>query len=90
MWNYKDADLYLENRISQEWTAHENISGRSWSFAQKVGYEYAEYRIEWKGYSCYELCFTGMDDMKIGWPQYVLVDRKGKMRLAKDEKREMK
>lgn len=59
-------------------------------FAQKVGYEYAEYRIEWKGYSCYELCFTGMDDMKIGWPQYVLVDRKGKMRLAKDEKREMK
>lgn len=55
-------------------------------FAQKAGYEYAVYRIEWKGYSCYELCFKGMDDMKIGPPWYVLVDSNGKMRLAKDEK----
>lgn len=55
-------------------------------FAQKVGYDYAEYRIEWEGYSCYELCFNGMDDMKFGFPRYLLVDSKGKIRIAKDRK----
>ena len=55
-------------------------------FAKRVGYECTEYRMEWKGYSCYELCFKGMEDMEIGWPQYILIDSKGTIRLAKDEK----
>ena len=55
-------------------------------FAKRVGYECAEYHIEWKGYSCYELYFKGMEDMEIGWPQYILIDSKGTIRLAKDEK----
>lgn len=56
-------------------------------FAKEVGYEYAKYRIEWGGYSCYELCFSDMEGLEIGWPQFVLVDNKGRMRVARDEKK---
>lgn len=51
-------------------------------FAQKNGYETAEYLCEWRGYTCYEPVYSKDEPVFIGMPSMILVDKNGSIRMA--------
>lgn len=51
-------------------------------FAQKNGYETAEYMCEWRGYKCYEPVYSKEEPVYIGMPSMILVDVNDNIRMA--------
>lgn len=54
-------------------------------YAKKQGYDYAEYLIEWKGYSCYDPKYKDNIHRCTGLPYRILSDSKGNLRLTTDK-----
>ena len=51
-------------------------------FAEKNGYDGAEYIGEWNGFKCYEPYFDGDDITAVGLPLLILVDKDENIRMS--------
>lgn len=54
-------------------------------YAQKQGYDHADYLLEWKGYSCYDPKYKDNRGCRTGLPYRILSDSKWNLRLTTDK-----
>lgn len=54
-------------------------------FAKQHGYATARYLCDWRGYKCYELCFSEKERTYTGLPYVILEDSSGGLRVSTEE-----